>query len=104
MKKRVIINKPDFQERGHYTYKDSITSNEHTASNSVPRNYDKFINYDLTTTIKGNFLNEKIIEGKLNRSLCNFKFADLADCKPINESSITILLFVVLLVNFKANS
>ena len=62
MKKRVIINKPEVNARGQYVFlNDGAT--EYSDSNSVPIRYDKFSDKDLYTTVKGNFINEKIIEG-----------------------------------------
>jgi hypothetical protein len=64
MKRRLVINKPNFGDKGQYVFiNDDAT--EYSESNSVPERFDKFADKDLYTLAEGYTLNEKIIEGNL---------------------------------------
>ena len=64
MKKRIIHNKPDIGDFGHYVFfEDGAT--EYSQSNSVPNNSDKFTDKDLYTLQEGNTVNDTIIKANL---------------------------------------
>ena len=71
MKKRVIIDKPDINSRGHYSYYDDNTT-EYLDSDSVPVRYDKFQGKDLYTTVIDDEINNAIILGDLSSTERSF--------------------------------
>ena len=71
MKKRVIIDKPDINSRGHYSYYDD-NATDYLDSDSVPIRYDKFQGKDLYTTVIDDEINNAIILGDLSSAERSF--------------------------------
>ena len=67
MKKRLIKNKPNINDRGHYVYFNDLDVN-YDDSNSLPKDpfpRDKFDKTDLYSTTRGDETNEQILNFKL---------------------------------------
>jgi hypothetical protein len=65
LRKRIVKDEPQLGDTSQYTFSATESNFTYGNSTSLPKNNDKFQDKDLNITVKGDLLNEKIIERNL---------------------------------------